>query len=115
LNEILGKTKEETAHDSVLTFLRGSDGPIWYRGYFRDEELDRKQIDQILNYFMVKNIIVGHTSQESIVSLFRNKIFGIDSSIKNGKYGEVLIYDKGDFFRGTIKMTPAYTNRHDSN
>ncbi len=115
LNEILGKTKEETAHDSVLTFLRGHNGPIWYRGYFRDDNLDRKQVDQILNYFNVNYIVVGHTSQESIVSLFRNKIFGIDSSIKNGKYGEILIYDKGDFFRGTIKLTPAYTNQHDSN
>jgi hypothetical protein len=108
LNDIIGKTKAETKHDTVLSFLRGSEGPIWYRGYFRDDELDRDKVDLILKHFNKKHIVVGHTSQVSIVSLFRNRIFGVDSSIKNGKYGEVLIYDKGDFFRGTIKMTPDY-------
>ena len=108
LNDIIGKTKAETEHDSVLKFLRGSNGPIWYRGYFRDEELNRDKVDAILRHFNKKHIVVGHTSQTSIVSLFRNRIFGVDSSIKNGKYGEVLIYDKGDFFRGTVKMTPSY-------
>lgn len=115
LNDLFGKTKAETVQDSVLTFLRGSNGPIWYRGYFRDQDLDRNQVDQILDHMKVNHIVVGHTSQQSIVSLFRNRIFGVDASIKNGKYGEVLIYDKGDFFRGTIKLTPAYTNRHVSN
>jgi len=111
LNDILGKTKDETSYDSVLSFLRGNKGPIWYRGYFEDHNLDRREVDKILKYFNKKHIVVGHTSQESIVSLFRNKVFGIDASIKDGKYGEVLIYDKGDFFRGTIKMTPMYKHR----
>ncbi len=106
--EIIGKTKQETEQDSVLSFLRGSDGPIWYRGYFRDANLDQVQVNEILKHFNMNHIVVGHTSQKSIVSLFQNRIFGVDSSIKNGKYGEVLIYDKGDFFRGTIKMTPDF-------
>lgn len=111
-NELFGKTKEEIKQDSVLSFLRGSKGPIWYRGYFRDGEMSHEKLDVILNHFNKKHIVVGHTSQQSIVSLFGNRIFGIDSSIKNGKYGEVLIYDKGDFFRGAIKMTPKYGFRN---
>lgn len=112
LNDILGKTKAETEQDSVLSFLRGHNGPIWYRGYFSDHTLDREKIDKILSYFNKKHIVVGHTSQTSVVSLFRDRIFGIDASIKNGKYGEVLIYDKGEFFRGTIKMTPKYGRKN---
>lgn len=108
LDGILGQTKLETEQDSVLTFLRGNKGPIWYRGYFYDNDLKSDQIDVILNHFNKKHIVVGHTSQESIVSLFRDRVFGIDSSIKNGKYGEVLIYDKGDFFRGPIKLPSKY-------
>jgi len=107
LNEILGKTKEEIKQDTILNFLKSNKGPIWYRGYF-DESLEREQVDEILAYFNVKNIVVGHTSQECIISLYRDRIFGVDSSIKNGKYGEVLIYDKGDFFRGTIKMSVPF-------
>lgn len=110
-NDILGKTKEETKQDSILSFLRGRKGPIWYRGYFYDRNLNEAKVDEILNHFDKKHIVVGHSSHESIVSLFDNRIFGIDASIKNGKYGEVLIYDKGDFFRGTIKMTPEYSRR----
>lgn len=108
LNEILGKTREEIRKDTILNFLRSSNGPIWYRGYFNDETLNRDQVDVILDHFDKKHIVVGHTSQECIVSLFRDRIFGVDSSIKNGQYGEVLIYDKGDFFRGTIKMSVAF-------
>lgn len=111
LKDILGKTKAETMHDSVLTFLRGSKGPIWYRGYFNDENLESGEVDKILKHFNKNHIVVGHTSQKSIVSLFRDRVFGVDASIKNGKYGEVLIYDKGDFFRGTIKLTPQYGQR----
>lgn len=108
VNEILGQTKAETAQDSVLTFLRGSKGPIWYRGYFKDKDLRSEDIDKILKHFDKKRIVVGHTSQQSIVSLFDDRIFGIDSSIKNGKYGEVLIYKNGDFFRGPIKLPSKY-------
>lgn len=111
LTKMFGKTKDEIHQDSVLNFLEGRNGPIWYRGYFNDEDLTRVQVDMILKYFNKNYIVVGHTSQESIVSLFRNKIFGIDASIKNGKYGEVLIIDKGDFFRGTVMMTPELTSR----
>lgn len=109
INQLLGKTGEEITQDSVLKFLRGSNGPIWYRGYFKYKDIAMKDIDRILNYFNKKAIVVGHTSQNSIVSLFRNKIFGIDASIKNGKYGEVLIYDKGNFYRGTIKMSVPFS------
>ncbi len=108
VNEILGYTKSETENDSVLTFLRGSNGPIWYRGYFRDKDLSRDDIDKILKHFDKKQIVVGHTSQKSIVSLFGDRVFGIDSSIKNGKYGEVLIYENGDFYRGPIKLPSKY-------
>lgn len=108
IHGILGQTKVETEQDSILTFLRGSKGPIWYRGYFRDPDLSRDDIKKVLNHFDKNYIVVGHTSQESIVSLFGDRVYGIDSSIKNGKYGEVLIYDKGDFFRGPIKLPSKY-------
>lgn len=108
VSELIGKTRAEIMQDTVLRFLQGSNGPIWYRGYFRNNNVAYEDIDQILSHFNKKHIVVGHTSQESIVSLYRNRIFGIDASIKNGRYGEVLIYDKGDFFRGTIKMSVPF-------
>ncbi|MCP4460067.1 MAG: metallophosphoesterase, partial [Cytophagales bacterium] len=38
---------------------------------------------------------VGHTSQSQIVELYDGLVYGVDSSIKNGEYGEFLLI-KGD-------------------
>lgn len=100
--KIIGNKKSEMKKDSVLKLLSGSDGPIWYRGYFEDEKLDEAQIDFILSSLKMKNIIVGHTSMPNITKLFGGKIFGIDSSIKTGETGEILIIEKGIFYKGTL-------------
>lgn len=101
LNNIIDKNWEIVKQDSVAILLDGSDGPLWYRGYFRDDELTTDQVDEILAYFNVSHIVVGHTSQDKVTPLFEKKIIGIDSSIKNGKGGEVLIIENNSFFAGT--------------
>lgn len=77
------------------------DGPIWYRGYFSDE-LKNKHIKDILKAIKVKHIVVGHTSQTQVKSLYKNKILAVDSSIKNGIYGELLFIEDDCFYRGTM-------------
>ena len=41
-------------------------------------------------------------SNDEIVQLYNNKIFGVDSSIKKGEYGEILFIENNQFFRGTL-------------
>lgn len=101
-DKILGKNTAIIKNDTLLDFLKGRNGPVWYRGYFSDSAFTEQKLDRILDYFNMNRIVVGHTSQDSIVSLFGGKVFGIDSSIKNGKSGELLIYEKGKFYRGTL-------------
>jgi hypothetical protein len=48
-------------------------------------------------------MVVGHCSNEEVVQLYDNKVFGVDSSIKNGKYGEVLFMKTKRNSRGTMK------------
>ena len=79
----------------------GETSPIWYRGYFYDN-LDESIIDEVLTKVKAKHFVVGHCSQEEVVQLYNNKIFGVDSSIKNGEYGEVLFIDVNSFSRGTM-------------
>ena len=105
INNIIGQTWETILHDSTLSFMLDDFGPIWYRGYFENPNLTELQIDKILHYFKVNHIIVGHTSMPNIVSLFNGKIYGIDSNIKWGDYGELLIYNQGEYYRGTITGT----------
>jgi hypothetical protein len=94
---------DEIGQDSLLQFMGTIDGPLWYRGYFDKEQVGKRNVDNILKKLNKNHIIVGHTSHEAIVSLFGNKVIGVDSSIKFGKRGEILIRDRGVFYRGTVQ------------
>ena len=74
-------------------YLHKSNGPIWYRGYFKDDGASSQEIDLLLKHFDVKHIIVGHTSQKQIESRHQGRVIAIDSSIKKGQYGELLFID----------------------
>ncbi|MCD6091447.1 MAG: metallophosphoesterase [Bacteroidales bacterium] len=103
-NRIIGAEDEVIENDPILSFLEGRNGPVWYRGYFLDTTFTEQKLDRILDYFDKERIVVGHTSFDSIVSLYDGKILGIDASIKRGKNGELLIFEKGKFYRGTLNF-----------
>jgi len=102
-DSIVGKTWETILKNPTLSFLMGKKGLVWYRGYFDKPNMTELQIENILHYFNIDHIIVGHTSLPNIVSHFNGKVLGIDSSIKNGDYGEVLIYKNQELYRGTLR------------
>ncbi len=91
-------------------YLHKSNGPIWYRGYFEEKIADKgadygasaAEIDLLLAHFSVDHIVVGHTSQERIEARHQGKVIAIDSSIKYGKYGEILFIDGDEKWRGTL-------------
>ena len=98
---------ETIKEDEWLTFLFFKDGPLWYRGYFPDEEdfvrLETPAIQQILDYFKVKHIIVGHTTQKEVTPLYDRRVFATDTGIKHGNEGEALLWNKGKFYRATVE------------
>ncbi len=87
--------------DSLQMFLEGTNGPFWYRGYFKPEIFNEQKLDRILGYLNKNYMLVGHTTMPNVVSLYSGKLICVDSGIKYGEYGEVLIYENGEFFRGT--------------
>ncbi|MBW8184370.1 metallophosphoesterase [Shewanella nanhaiensis] len=93
------KSKEEIRQDPLLNFLFFGNGPTWFRGYFKPD-FDENELDKILAYFQVKRVVVGHTSQEQVLGLFDNRVLAIDSSIKNGNSGEILLMKEGHLIRG---------------
>ncbi|MCF7559485.1 metallophosphoesterase [Sabulilitoribacter multivorans] len=97
----IDRTKREMKSTNFYNIYYGSKSLIWYRGYFYDNLLD-SDISKILKLMNSKHIIVGHCSNDEIVQLYNNKIFGVDSSIKKGKYGEILFIKNNQFFRGTL-------------
>ena len=99
---ILNTSKKTSSRPKDISFLTSPTGPIWYRGYFGEDDFDVKDLDAILTYFGSKSIIVGHTSVDMITPLFGGKVLAVDSSIKNGRGGEILIIENGELFRGVL-------------
>lgn len=97
---ILSTPKSKTNRRRDIEFLTGPNGPVWYRGYFEEKKLDNEDIDAILEYFGSNRIIVGHTSVRSITLLFDGRIIAVDSNIKEGQNGEVLMIQDKSFYRG---------------
>ncbi|GGD70600.1 metallophosphoesterase [Lacimicrobium alkaliphilum] len=83
-------------------YLHKSDGPVWYRGYFREPQATKAQLDGLLEHFNVHHIVVGHTTQNEVTGYFDNKVIAVDAGIKRGKTGEMLLVEKQLFFRGLL-------------
>lgn len=85
-------------------YLHKTNGPIWYRGYFKDDGATSDEIDLLLRHFDVEHLIVGHTSQKQIETRYQGRVIAIDSSIKKGKYGEILFVSGNKSQNQPVKM-----------
>lgn len=92
-------SKSELKSTDYYTNYYGKTGPIWYRGYFKDN-LEHEDIDDVLSQTKSEHIVVGHCSFDEIVRKYDGKIFGVDSSIKKGQYGELLFIEGDHYYRG---------------
>jgi hypothetical protein len=97
-NKILGKDPA-LVKDEELFLLNEDNGPLWYRGYFRDTSFSESKIDSILKFYGKDHIVVGHTENKGIISFFNNKILGADTGITEKQPGEMLIYKNGSFYK----------------
>jgi hypothetical protein len=102
-SKIIGKDITQYQNNQKVDFLAGSNGPLWYRGYFDDSTFNEIKLDSILGFYAVQHIVVGHTTLEGVKSFFYNKVIGIDAGIGSEQPGEVLIYKNGNFYTGTGK------------
>ena len=91
--------------DPRLYTLYYEDGPLWYRGYAYPYSFNKEGVDQTLDKMSLRSIVVGHTTLPKIKSLYDNKIILIDSSIKGGKSGQILINDNGAYSIGNYDGT----------
>ena len=74
-------------------------------GYFTDTTFCESRIDSILQFYGKDHIVVGHTVNEGINSLFNNKILGADTGIMYRQSQEMLMYKNGSFYRSLIAGT----------
>lgn len=107
----IDKSKQEMKLTNFYNIYYGNKSLIWYRGYFNDNLKD-SDISEILKKIESKHIVVGHCSNEEVVQLFNKKVFGVDSSIKKGKYGEILFIKNNRYFRGTLNGKKKHFNKN---
>jgi hypothetical protein len=89
--------------EEELLFLYGSNGPFWYRGYFRDSQeipmAEKDQVISILDFYGASSIVVGHTIMDQITSFYDGLVYAIDTGIYRGSKGEALLWENDSFFR----------------
>jgi len=111
-DKVIDKKLQNPDAKDLPSLLYFGNGPLWYRGYADPRGFDRETADDILAALDAKAIVVGHTSMPRIVSILDEKIVLVDSSIKFGKSGELLIYQRDTLFRGMMdgSQQPLTTN-----
>ncbi|KZN30855.1 hypothetical protein N474_02670 [Pseudoalteromonas luteoviolacea CPMOR-2] len=98
----LVKGEPHQTRTGMARFLHKSNGLVWYRGYFKDNGATEKELELLLKHFDVDHVVVGHTSQRKIETRHNGKVIAIDSSIKKGKYGEILFIEDDNLYRGAL-------------
>lgn len=95
--------KPEESVEQLITSSRK--GISWYRGYFNDD-LSQEEVEQGIDKFNAKAIVVGHTLQWNVNKLFNGKVFAIDVKHPKDyskhwpfKKSEGLLITKGDYFQ----------------
>lgn len=93
--------------DVVLSdlLLSTRDGPSWYRGYF-EADLTQAEVEKTLATFGASAVVVGHTPQRRVQSLFEGKVLAINvrqprdyrGSIPP-RHSEGLLIRDGQYFR----------------
>ena len=101
-DSILNQPKDVYNQSERLSFLTTTQGPVWYRGFLNDEQLTDTDLDSLVNWWGVKRIVVGHTTQREVRALFGGRAIAIDAGMKDGRTGQVLIFDQGELFRGML-------------
>ncbi len=105
MRDYLSSRHSQTYAQEFLDLLLHSNGPFWYRGYFQDSKrykmIHEAQLDSILRQFQAAKIFVGHTTQDSILSVWNGKVIAVDSGIKYGDKGEGLLWQDDIFYRAS--------------
>lgn len=58
--------------------LLKSKGPIWYRGLVGDSKISEEEFNQVLSYFKVNRVIIGHTIVDSVSTDYHDHLIRVD-------------------------------------
>lgn len=99
----LGQPREIIRAAPLTAALYGVNGPVWYRGYFRDPQMDSAALDKVIRQFGVKRIVVGHTSLSHVFTHNGGRVISVDAGMQKAGNGELLLWSAGKFSRATLQ------------
>lgn len=99
-DSILVASGKEMADSEMISLLTGDEGPLWYRGQTDSITYHKDSLEQVLNFYNVNSVIIGHTYTPNIRSRYDGKLFMIDCGITRGLEGEVLVVKKDKYYSG---------------
>ncbi len=91
-------------HDSLVNAVFGSPGPFWYRGYFYGMDdgyriISDRDLEDILDFYDVDRIVVGHTEQDSLITLYDGRVIALDVPVEELGGQQALLFQGGKFYR----------------
>jgi len=106
LHQYLNK---EYVDPALAEAVVGGWGPLWYRGLVRSgtgnefyKKVDEAFIDQVLEFYGVKRIVIGHTLVDHVSSDYHSKVWRVDfphSQERLSKKSEALLIEGDNLFR----------------
>ncbi|MGB8951530.1 MAG: metallophosphoesterase [Candidatus Aminicenantales bacterium] len=89
-----------------LNLLYGNKGPLWYRGLVTESQgiplAGEEEVNRFLAFYKANAVITGHTIVPTITPSFGGRVYAIETGICEGSEGEVLVWEKGQFYRGDV-------------
>ena len=99
------KRKKDKPNNSLIEFLLSINGPFWYRGMIHQEQLygsmNDDNLNQILKYYQINKIMVGHSYLPTITQFYNSKVYGLDVPfyLIPGSPMEGLYIDSSGYYR----------------
>ena len=101
MRESIDLSIDEMVSNNFYNIYFGEKSLTWYRGYYYHDMTD-KQLNKLLDKIEAKHIVVGHSSSDNVLEFYDNIVYCVDSSMKLGEYGEILLIKNNVFYRGTL-------------
>lgn len=94
----------ELKFNEPLKRLYGGLGPFWYRGYHYGiqgyyPEATPREVEDILYFYDVRHIVVGHSEHDSLTALCDGSIFAIDVPVDELGGQQALLFEENIFYR----------------
>jgi tRNA(Ile)-lysidine synthase TilS/MesJ len=70
--------------------------------YWLIKKLNQAQVEHLLKQLNAKHIVFGHTSLDQVETRHNNQVIAIDTSIKKGEKGEILLWQDQRFLSGDM-------------